>query len=59
MNYSRSDYGDGEVHSPSIEGFRTFAPRPSRAELIAQGEAMRKAMPSRKRCTRRLEPAAG
>ena len=39
------DTRDGEVHSPSIEGFRTFAPRPSRGELIAQGEAMRKRCP--------------
>jgi uncharacterized protein (DUF2252 family) len=39
------DAPDGEAHSPSIEDFRTFAERPSRAELIAQGEAMRKQCP--------------
>jgi uncharacterized protein (DUF2252 family) len=36
---------DGDVRLSSIDELRTFAPRPSRAELIARGEAMRKQCP--------------
>ena len=32
----------GDSQRPSVEKLQTFAPRPSRAELIARGEAMRK-----------------
>ena len=36
---------NGGSQPPSIEKLGTFAPRPSRAELIARGEAMRKQCP--------------
>jgi uncharacterized protein (DUF2252 family) len=36
---------DGAAEPSSIEQLRTFAPRESRAELIARGEAMRKECP--------------
>jgi uncharacterized protein (DUF2252 family) len=36
---------DGDVRLPSIDELRTFAPRPSRADLIARGEAARKECP--------------
>ena len=35
----------GDSQRPSVENLRTFAPRPSRAELVAGGEAMRKQCP--------------
>ena len=35
----------GDTRRASAEQIRTFAPRPSRAELIARGEAMRKQCP--------------
>ncbi len=35
----------GDSQRPSVENLRTFAPRPSRAELVEGGEAMRKQCP--------------